>query len=229
MSGFVLTAFNTAFAPMISNLYEQDKMKELSSVYKIITKWILTINLIAFSFFILFSDEIMLFFGSEFIAGAYALILIGVGQIANVMVGPAGYMLTMTGNPQYSFYINFIVLFLNISLNYFLIPFYGINGAAIASSLSIGLTNIIKLVLVKVKIGTHPYNFSYIKVILANGLSLLLAILVDDYLYNKIHLYLRFLCVSSLFLICFFGIFYLLGFSDEDKFIIKKLHNKLGF
>jgi O-antigen/teichoic acid export membrane protein len=226
MSGFVLTAFNTTFAPMISNLYEQDKIKELASIYKIITKWILTINLIAFSLFILFSNEIMLFFGEEFTAGAYALIFIGIGQIIRVIVGHAGYINTMTGKPRFELYNNFIVLILNVVLNYIMIPIYGINGAAIASAISVAVANLYRLMMVYKYLKIHPYNKSFIKVILSIAISLFLSIMLNNiidtwWIANMI-------IVSSIFIILFSTIYYKLGFSEDDLFILNKFKNKLA-
>jgi O-antigen/teichoic acid export membrane protein len=224
MSGFVLTAFNTTFAPMISNLYEQDKMKELASIYKIITKWALTINLIAFSLFVLFSEEIMLFFGQEFTSGAYALIFIGVGQIANVMVGPAGYLNTMTGKPQYALYTNIIVLILNITLNYLMIPIYGINGAAIASALSVSIANIIRLILLYKNLHIHPYKRSYLKVIF----SVIVSLFISKTFTFIFELYwiIELILITSIFITSFLSSIYFLGLSDEDLFIINKFKSK---
>jgi len=224
MSGFVLTAFNTTFAPMISNLYEQDKMKELASIYKIITKWILTINLIAFSLFILFSNEIMLFFGQEFTAGAYALIFIGIGQIANVIVGPAGYINTMTGKPQYELYNNIIVLILNVTLNYIMIPIYGINGAAVASAISVGIVNLFRLGLVYKDLKIHPYEKSYVKIILSICSSLIIIFHL-----NKIFSFywvFNLVLFGLAFILLFILIYYYFGFTKEDLFIYKKFKNK---
>jgi len=224
MSGFILTAFNTTFAPMISNLYEQDKIKELASIYKIITKWILIINLIAFSFFILFSNEIMLFFGKEFTAGAYALIFIGMGQIIRVAVGPAGYINTMTGKPRFELYNNFIVLILNVILNYMLIPIYGINGAAIASAFSVAIANLYRLIMVYKYLKIHPYNSSFIKVLLSVFLSLFISIGLNSLI--DIWWIANMIIVSLTFITLFSGIYYKLGFSEEDIFILNKLRNK---
>jgi O-antigen/teichoic acid export membrane protein len=224
MSSFILIAFNTTFAPMISNLYEKNKIKELGSIYKIITKWILTINLIAFSLFILFSNEIMLFFGQEFTAGAYALIFIGVGQIVNVMVGPAGYLNIMTGKPQYELYSNIIVLILNIILNYIMIPIYGINGAAIASAISVGFTNVMRLILVYKDLNIHPYNISYFNAIISIVASLIVSIIFNSVL--NIFWITQVVLVSLFMFILFIIIYYYIGFSDEDLFILNKIKNK---
>jgi O-antigen/teichoic acid export membrane protein len=225
MSSFILTAFNTTFAPVISDLYEKRDLEKLASIYKTITKWILNFNLIIFSLFILFSNDIMLFFGQEFTIGSSALILISIGQIVNVMVGPAGYLNTMTGNPQYELYNNFIVLFLNIILNYLLIPIYGINGAAIASAISVGVSNLYRLFLVYRKLKMHPYKISYLKMILAVILSF-----ISTFILNRlivVYWILNIILFSIVYLILFSVFYYFLGFTNEDLLIFKKIKRKV--
>jgi len=225
MSSFVLVAFNTTFAPMISNLYEQNKMKELASIYKIITKWILTINLITFSLFVLFSNEIMMFFGDDFSAGANALIFIGIGQIVNVIVGPAGYLNIMTGKPKYELYNNFIVLITNITLNYMMIPIYGINGAAIASAISVGFINVIRLILVYKELSIHPYSTLYFKAIT----SILISFIISKILNSVLNIFwiMQVIIVGVFMIFLFIIIYYNLGLSDEDHFILNKIKNKV--
>lgn len=229
MSGFILTAFNTTFAPVISDLYSQNKIKRLESIYKVITKWIFSITLIAFLLITIFSTEIMMVFGSEFKIGAYALIFIALGQIANVIVGSAGYINTMTGNPQYSLYNNFVVLFLNISLNYFLIPLYGINGAAIATAVSVLIANLIRLYFVYKKLKIHPYNLAYIKVTVSILISYFISYFINYNIETSIHYFIPVIFITLLFFFLFFLIYYFLGVSEEDLFIFKKILKKIKF
>jgi len=62
------------------------------------------------------------------------------------------------------------VFVLNIFLNYFLIPKYGIVGAAIATTTSISVVNLIRLGMVLLIMKIHPYKLSYLKPLFA-GLS----------------------------------------------------------
>jgi O-antigen/teichoic acid export membrane protein len=227
MSGFVLTAFNTTFAPVISNLYSNNQIERLESIYKVITKWIFSITLIAFLLITIFSTEIMMFFGQEFKIGAYALIFIALGQIANVIVGPAGYINTMTGNPRYSLYNNFIVLFLNIAMNYMLIPLMGINGAAIATAVSVLIANFIRLFFVYSKLKIHPYSVDYFKITLAIFLSYFISNFINQFLINTMHDLIVILIITIIFFSLFSVFYYIFGISKEDKFILNKMKKKI--
>ena len=58
------------------------------------------------------------------------------------MSGSVGFILQMTGKERVYQYILLVALFFNILLNIFLIPRYGIEGAAIASAFSLLFWNI---------------------------------------------------------------------------------------
>ena len=60
------------------------------------------------------------------------------------------------------------LLLLHIALNLFLIPRYGVLGAAIATSISLAVINVVGLIEVKLLIGIWPYRLSYLKLVAAS-------------------------------------------------------------
>ncbi|WP_406944934.1 oligosaccharide flippase family protein [Halobacillus sp. SY10] len=225
LSSFILVAFNTMFAPVITRLYSNKEIKEIKGLYTTITKWSLLGNLIIFSIIISFSQEIMILFGDEFLIGSTALILVAIGQLVNSAVGPASYINTMTGKPLFELYISIVTACLNILLNVTLIPIYGIEGAAIASLLAIALSNLIKLILVYGRLKIHPYNVEYIKVILAFVISTCLVIALK----NSFHevAILQLIMLLSIYFVSFILIYGINGISSEDKMILSSLLKKI--
>jgi O-antigen/teichoic acid export membrane protein len=71
-------------------------------------------------------------FGPEFAAGATALSIIAIGQLVNVLRGPLGALLSMSGNDRIQLWLTLGGLALVLGLGFTLIPRYGITGAAIA-------------------------------------------------------------------------------------------------
>ena len=67
----------------------------------------------------------------------------------NVFFGAVIYILDMTGKQITSRNILFFTAIINIALNYYLIPIYGIKGAAIATSISIFCWTVLGAVYVK--------------------------------------------------------------------------------
>lgn len=166
LSSFLLQSVNVVFAPTISSLFHQNKIEELQATYSFVTKWVLIVTLLIFCQLLLFSRDIMAVFGEVYVEGGVVLIIIGLGQVINAATGPAGYINIMTGHPKYELYTNILVLVLKVILNLILITFYGILGVAIATAISVGITNLTKLALVYRDHKIHPYDWSFVKIIL---------------------------------------------------------------
>ena len=224
-SVFILNVFTSMFAPMISTLYHRGEIQKLGQLFKTITKWIVAGNLIVLAIVLLFSVEIMRIFGKEFINGSTALIIITIGQVANAGTGSAGTINTMTGHSMYELYCNLLILILGAGLNYFLIPVYGISGAAVTSLITIGTINIIRLILVYRDHHIHPYSWSYFKVIGSCALSYFFI----WGLKSLIHLnwFLGLIVFSCLYVVLFIIFNLILGLSDDDRLIINKVIAKL--
>jgi O-antigen/teichoic acid export membrane protein len=75
-------------------------------------------------------------FGQEFVIAKTTLLILLIGQAVNAMSGSVGLILQMTGKEKVYQNILLIALVFNIMLNLFLIPKFGIEGAAIASAFS---------------------------------------------------------------------------------------------
>ena len=71
-------------------------------------------------------------------------------------MGSVGVLLLMTGHEREAGIGMGVAVLLNSALNLLLIPAWGINGAAVASGLSIVCWNLILLVLVRKRLAIHP-------------------------------------------------------------------------
>lgn len=224
ISSFVLVAFNTIFAPTISSLYYKGDMDKLSYMYKSITKWVVTVNLVVFSLILLFSNDIMHLFGTEYMLGAEALVLIALGEVVNAATGSVGIINTMTGHPEYEIYIGIVVILVNASISYFLISIWGINGAASASLVSVWLSNFIRLALVYKNHKMHPYNLEYIKVIFACFVSFFTVYILKSMVHISWNV--DMFLYSVVYIVIFVLVSIMLGLSEADKDIIKRWYSK---
>jgi len=162
---FIFVSTNIVFASVISKLYSSNKMKLLEKLYSIITKWIIVLTLPILLSMIFFSVTIMSLFGSDFIEGSRVIIILAIAQGVNSFVGANAYLLKMTNNHKIVLLNNTIISIINVLLNNQLIPIYGIEGAAIATGLSIVIINVIQLIEVKKILNIFPYDKNYWKLI----------------------------------------------------------------
>jgi O-antigen/teichoic acid export membrane protein len=77
------------------------------------------------------------------------LMILTVGQFVNAAAGSVGYILQMTGHQKFHQNVILIGTIMNITLNWILIPVYGLVGAAIASAIGMIFWNVFFSIKVK--------------------------------------------------------------------------------
>ncbi len=88
-------------------------------------------------------------FGPQFVKAYPALFLMVLGQFINAVSGSTGLFMNMTGREVVFRNIVLSAALINIVMNYFLTPRYGIVGAACAYMISISFWNISTLIFTK--------------------------------------------------------------------------------
>ena len=142
---FALQATNAVMNPLISELYHQNKHIELQKALSYAARIVL---LIAASLFVVLACTgplILAIFGSEYIAGYPILILLLITQIINAAAGSVGSIMKMSGHQNQACVILIITALLHANACVFLIPRFGIYGAAYASMGAISCWNAMML------------------------------------------------------------------------------------
>jgi O-antigen/teichoic acid export membrane protein len=105
--------------------------------------------------FIVLAPFLLGFFGTEFTAGAPALSVLALGQLAGAAAGPAGLTLLMTDHERAAAVGTGVGAVVNVTLNALLIPVYGLMGAAVASAFATALTGAIHVLMVRRRLGIN--------------------------------------------------------------------------
>ncbi len=141
MAALVLMLFNLVLSPVVASLYASGDIQRLQRIVKlIIFVSVLLSSPIIFGLLV-YGSELLAVFGDEFVMAKNALSILTFGQIMNVLTGPAGVLLMMTGHERDTSVIIGVGAFTNIALNLIMIPLYGVNGAAIATAASLTIWN----------------------------------------------------------------------------------------
>lgn len=138
-----LISVNIILAPKMAELYTQNNKQELQKIIQQGIRFILVLSLPAILILGVFNTFFLGLFGIEYTSAAVALWILLVGQAVNIYCGSAPAYLNMTNRQKVLQRIMFIGLFVNIILNWILIPLYSMEGAAIATALSIFTWNLI--------------------------------------------------------------------------------------
>ncbi len=215
----ILTGINAIFGPMIADLYARGELTRLNGLFRISTKWGLYLSLPIF--LVLMSAPgvfIDLIFGAEYIPGYQSLMILSAGQLVNVGTGAVALILIMSGNQISWLKITLAGFSLNILLNLVLIPRLGITGAAVATSLSIGLLFLSGLVTVRRRLNLWPYDRRYTKGLLAFLLSAALLLLANRFAYPSSFFHL--MALASVSAGSFFLTLTALGLDQEDRQLV---------
>jgi len=145
---FVLGSLKTIAMPKISELFWSNKMKELDKMVQFSAKLIFffafPISLLLF----IFPEFILGLIDDSFVSGANTLRIFAVTQFIGASSGLVAVFLNMTGNQTFFTKLVLFATLANIGLNWWLIPKYGMEGAAWATLFSTVLWNVIGAVFI---------------------------------------------------------------------------------
>ena len=150
-----LVAVGSISAPKFAELWYKKDLISLEKVVKQSSKIIYLISIPLFVSIVVFSEEILSFFGKEFKQGIPVLLIILTGQLFSILAGNIGNLLNMTENQHILRNTAIISALLNILLSFSLVQYFGVIGAAISTAISISTWNILCIIFAKKKLGFH--------------------------------------------------------------------------
>ena len=156
LARFGLTAVNMIAAPMISGLYHSSKHDELQRVVRLSAQAIFVITLVLSLGLSLGGPLLLSFFGSNFQLAFVPLLILMIGQAVSALSGSVGFLMSLTGHHNQAALFVIGVLVLNVGLNFLLIPRFGMNGAAVATSASFIIWNLAALFYVLKNLNINP-------------------------------------------------------------------------
>jgi O-antigen/teichoic acid export membrane protein len=218
-------AFSGIFSPIISGLHARQDTEEIGRLYKDVSRWIFTGAFALFLVLVVFAPEVLGIFGEAFDAGVTALIIVAVAQLFSSSVGPAPRMLAMTGNQNYAMIATSAAAITGVVASLILIPRFEVMGAAIGMATAIIVENTGTMSAVKWRLGYWPVNFMWLKPLTAGAVAgvvtyLLKVTLPLESIFGFLPLPVAIPTIMVLggFLgVLFFGLLWLLGFSETDK------------
>lgn len=224
---FFKSSIATLFTPLISENHSQDNHLDTELLFKKASAWIFGATLPLFLILVVYSKEILgLLYGKAFVSGSTSLIIVATGFLLCTTTGLTAPVLMMHKKTKKLFYINISVSIFNVILNLILIPKFGIVGAAISTSISLYLKNLITLYYAK-KCAKLSFDYTYmVKFTIAGILSIVIAeILVS----NNLNAYLGAAISCTIY-----GLLYVLlllmfrTFDEDDLDIINNIEKKMN-
>ena len=209
--------------PLVAMAWENQDYKQIQTLYSKSS-----INQLIFGgvFFVciwLNIDEVFSLLPDNFRGGKWVVFYIGLSQLFNIASGVNGTIIINSKYYRYDLYTNVILVFITIATNYILIPKYGIDGAAMATAISVLLFNMIRLVLIKVKMNMQPFSK---QTVITFFVLLFVYFIVDLFPLSSVVIF-DIIWKSLLALLLFVPIVLKLNLSEDISGIVKDLKNRL--
>lgn len=112
--------------------------------------------------------------GDFFIAGYSVVIIIGVVKLMDMLFGPNGELLVLSKYYWFHTSALMVMIVISITLNYLLIPEYGIEGAAYATVITYLIFNLVKFSFIYIKLKIQPFTVGCLKVLVISILVIVL-------------------------------------------------------
>jgi O-antigen/teichoic acid export membrane protein len=224
-----LTAMTLIYVPVVSGLYAQGLMPEIKRNFAVLTKWLWAATLPLALILLLFPDTVLGFlFGSDYAPAVTVLRVLAVGYIMNNLMGPNGPTLITIGAVRFVMWTSLATALLNIGLNFALIPPYGIEGAAIASMVSLVSINLVRSWRLHGLTGAQPLSRNLLKPTLA---SLALVFLFQFIFGNFVTVTWWMLPLLFILYYVIYGlaILFTRSFDKEDISMLLAMEKRLGF
>ncbi len=220
-AGFVLASFASLFAPMIAGLYHRKDLDGLNHLYKTVARWVMICALPIIAVMLVMPDIFLNIFNITNSPNAeLALRILAIGQLVSIAVGHSGYMLVMSGYTKLTLINNVSAAVINVILNAFLIPKYGIIGAAVATTIAIAIRNIASLIEIRYILNASPFSMGLIKLFVFVIVGSICVLLLKNNL-PAIKWWVELAVCCAAFGVVYAPLMWFFGIGKEDKSFFK--------
>jgi len=221
-------ALASIFMPVITELYAREKYDDLKNTYSAVIKWVLALAFPAFLLMALFSDDVIkILFGTEYAIGAEALAILAFGFLISTVLARASDIIGALGRTKITMGCYLTGSAANFCLNLYLIPIFGINGAAMATASSSVFMGVLYFIFAYRISKMQPFKRNHLKPIFSAIIAVLIVYVLVKYLIGVSF----FVLVVMLFVflaIYFFLLLLVKGFDENDLMIMRAIDQRLG-
>jgi O-antigen/teichoic acid export membrane protein len=167
-----LLSFNQLLPPVASELYADGETETLNAVYSSVTRLIVTTVVPILTGLVVYGRELLGVFGATYTQGYVALVVYLGGVFVGSAVGATGWLLMMTDHQYARMALDWLLAALNVGLTYAFILRFGLEGAALGTSLAIAIQNSIQVLLLRRFEGLWPFDRTFLTPLAAGAVAL---------------------------------------------------------
>lgn len=155
----VLVILNKISAPRFATLYVEGDIPGLQKLVTTANYWIFWPSLLISLCLMFFTQPILSIFGPDFVDANLSLKILVIGRLFDALCGSVGCLMVMTGHHKKSLPVIGYCLIINLVLHTIAIPTLGMIGSAIATSVTMIISNVWLSFLVVKHIKINPSIF----------------------------------------------------------------------
>ncbi len=208
--------------PLTAELINNNDTSRLLSLYRKTSLNLFTVGGLIFLLIILNIDQLYEFIDPAYKQGIIVVILIGVAKLMDNVMGNSTSILYNSKYYRTVLFLGVALAIFTILFNWVLIPKMGINGAAVATLLSLTIYNSIKVLVIWRSFKMHPFQNSQLII-----LAMLLAFSGLFYFWNfDFHPILNITLKSIIVSLIYLGLIYKLEVSSDINSVLNKYIKK---
>lgn len=203
-------ALQSIITPLVADGWATNNLKLIKELY--IKSAIVPLIFTIFMFLLIWLniDLLMSYFGETFGKGKYIILFLSVGYIINITTGINGTIINTSKHYRVELFFQIGLVIATVIMNIIFIPKYGINGAALATAITISVYNSLKSVYVRYKFGMHPFSYKTL-IVLATG-ALLFGLIT---ILPEISKLMNFILLSGLLSVVYWLVIYFTKSSED--------------
>jgi O-antigen/teichoic acid export membrane protein len=210
--------------PLTAEILHKKDLKALKILYQKSSLTLFIVSGLIFILIILNLNDLYNLLPNSYRGGYVIVFIIGLAKVYDALLGNNNAIMYNSDYYRSLLLMGVILAILTILLNLWLIPKYGLDGAAIASFLAFFIYNTVKLVFVKMKFGIHPITKETFKVIFL----LLILSTIFYFISFPFHPVVNIAFKSILIILCYVLILYKFRISEDVYGAISFYLGKLG-
>jgi O-antigen/teichoic acid export membrane protein len=217
-----LSAFNMMMPPVASDLHSNGERKTLSNVYSTVSRLIVITTVPLIIIGAVFGRELLAIFGPAYTRGYAVLLIFLIGRFIANAVGATGILLSMTNHQYAQMWLEWLLAFLNVGLTYLFVLKFGLIGAALATSLSIGIQNLLQALLLLRFESLWPFDRTFLKPLFAGFVMGAAALGIRSVLGGIIAVGLG----TFIGILLYIKMMMVVGVQSRDKIVIQELQKR---
>jgi O-antigen/teichoic acid export membrane protein len=196
----------------VANEWHQNNLPEIFKIYQKSCKYLLFVGAYLFIGIVVCSPYLIKLLPVEYNQANNVVIILAMSSLFNMLTGLNGSLIFTSQGYKFGTFFLLVLLALILMLNYFLIPKFGIIGAAIANAIASFIYNFLKFLFLWLKYGFQPFTRSTAINIILVPLSVFSLKLIPE-IYNP---FLAMAILGTLASLLYFFLCYYFDLIDRD-------------